>query len=166
MTQADRLARNLSLEERIEQGKFFGTSPILSVDSITNSLVSVTTGPTVKTHAYISFISAGASLVNVYLSPTVTVPGTPQPVANFNIGHPNTPTIDIRLAPTVSANGLKIADFLIPGGSGGNAVGGAVASSAKVVLPPSTAFLFEFDNTSGGGTIPIEFTINFYEVGA
>lgn len=153
-----------TVEQLVEDGNFFGTSPILQTETSPPRLVSVTTGPNVHTHAYISFISAGASQVNVYLAPTITTPGSLQPIANFNLTSSKTPTINIRIDPLVSANGSKIADFLIPGGSGGNAIGGAVSSAAKVILPPNTTFLFEFVNTGSGGTIPIEFTINFFEV--
>lgn len=152
------------IDQLVEDGKFFGASPILVVDQAVNSLVSVTTAPTARVHAYIAFVSTVQAQVNVYLTPTITTPGTLVPFTNFFIGHSNTVGTTMRTAPVVGANGTKIADFLIPGGSGGNAVGGAAENAAKVILPPNTTFLFEFDNQGAGGVQPIEFTVNLFEV--
>lgn len=149
----------------MEDGKLFGASPILTVDPATNLFMSLTTGPAVRTHLYLSFVSTFQAQVNVYITPTITVPGTAVPITNFFIGHSNAATAVLRTGVTASATGTKIADFLIPGGSGGNAVGGAVENAAKVIVPPNTVFLFEVDNMSAGSPAPLETTLNFYEVG-
>lgn len=152
------------IDQLVEDGKLFGASPILTVDPAINSLVTVTTGAGVRTHAYIAFVSTFQAQVNVYTGSTITVPGTLVPFTNFFIGHANAALATCRTAPTITVLGTKIADFLIPGGSGGNAVGGAVENAAKVILPPNTTFTFEFDNMSAGSPAPLEFTINLFEV--
>lgn len=152
------------IDQLVEDGKLFGISPHLVVDNAVNSYVTLQTGSNVRTHAYLSFISTAQALANVYMGSTLSDVGTQLTIANFFIGHPNTPTAVVRTGVTPSVFGTKIADFLIPGGSGGNAVGGATSNAAKVILPPNTLFLFEFDNQDTGGTAAMEFVLNFYEV--
>lgn len=152
------------IDQLVEDGKLFGASPILTVDPAVNSYVTFTTGAAVRTHAYLSFISTFQAQVNVYTGATITVPGTQASLTNFFIGHSNVATGIVRTGVTAGPLGTKIADFLIPGGSGGNAVGGAVENAAKVILPPNTTFLFEFDNLAAGSPAPLEFTLNLFEV--
>lgn len=160
----DLLRRRRLIDQLVEDGKLFGASPITQVDPAANSFLTLTTGPNVRTHLYLAFVSTFQAQVNVYTGATITVPGTAASITNFFVGHQNVATAVLRTGVSVSATGTKIADFLIPGGSGGNAVGGAVENAAKVIVPPNTIFLFEIDNLSAGAISPFETTINFYEV--
>lgn len=163
MHQLDRHARRIEIPELVELGLFHGTSPIVSMDASTNSFISVQTGTTKSVHAYISFVSTSQFVVNAYISPTISVAGTPLPIGNFNVGKPNIATVALALNPTVTNNGTKIADFLVPGGQTGTAIGGAAVNATKVILPPNNLFLFEIDN-QGTGTQSLELHFNFHEL--
>lgn len=163
MSQIDRVARIVPVPELVERGLFHGTSPIVTVDAAVNSFISVTTGTVKSVHAYISFQATSQFVVNAYISPTISVAGTALPIGNFNVGKPNVATVALALNPTVTNNGTKIADFLIPGGSTGTAIGGAAVNATKVILPPNQVFLFELDNQGVGNQL-IEVHFNFHEM--
>lgn len=163
MSQVDRASRNLSIPELVERGLFHGTSPIVTVDAALNSFITVTTGSVKSVHAYISFTATSQFVVNAYIAPTISVAGTTLPIGNFNVAKPNISTVVLALNPVVTLNGTKIADFLVPGGSTGNAIGGAAINATKVILPPNQVFLFELDNQGVGNQL-IEVTFNFHEM--
>lgn len=163
MSQVDRRARELTVLELVERGLFHGTSPILTVSNLTNSFISITTGAAKEVHVYISFTATSQFVVNAYIAPTITSPGTVLPIGNFNVGKPNIATVVLRQDPTVSDNGTKIADFLVPGGADKTAVGGAAVNATKVILPPNQVFLLELDNQSTVGPQLIEVNFNFHE---
>lgn len=163
MSQVDRLARNLSIEERIDAGKFFGVSPISSVLAATNSYVSIATSSTAVTHAYISFVATAQAVISVYVGATVTGPGTLVTPTGFHLGFPYAGSLVCRQDVLVSSPGTKVADFLLPGGATGNPVGGAAVVGSKVVLPKNTTIYLELDNQSAT-TSSVEVSFLFYEV--
>lgn len=148
------------LDSLVDEGKLYASSPIIITDAATNKYLSLQTGPGVNTHAYIGFVSTTEAQVTAYIGPTITVPGTLAGMAPFNLTKPLTSEVQIRTDPTFSATGPKIADFLIPGGSGGNAVGGVLQSGSKVIIGPNSSFLFEIDVTSNG---KMEISFIFYD---
>lgn len=163
MSQVDRGARIVPIPELVERGLFHGTSPIVTVNAAINSYISVATGPVKSVHAYISFAATAQFVITAYISPTISVPGVALPIGNFNVAKPNVATVALALNPVITLNGTKIADFLVPGGSTGTAIGGAAVNATKVILPPNQVFLFELDNQGVGDQL-IEVAFNFHEM--
>lgn len=156
-----RASRNL--DTLVEQGLVAGTSPILDLTNNQTRLLLFTTGPK-SVHLYLSFVATGHITLDVFVGPTVTAPGTPVPIGSFNFIKPYTSLSTLAVDPTVSANGTKIADFLLPGGAGGNRVGTSQGTPTKVILPPNTQFLFSILNEAGSDT-SFEPTFVYYEIG-
>jgi hypothetical protein len=154
---------NRAFDQLIEDGKLYGTSPHLTVAAGTNQYVTFTTPASRQVHLYLSFVATGSTRINVYTGSIISVPGTLRNNAPFNLTAPNTSQVVVREGVSVSDVGTMIADFLIPGGQGGNAVGGAVGQAQKVILPANTVFLFEADNL-GTNDIFCEPTFAWFEV--
>ena len=155
-----------SIEKLVDEGRLFGVSPILTVTPTTNQLVTLTTGAGVATHIYISFTATASFQVNIYTGSTITTPGTIVPNGRFNLSNVSTTSgLVVRTGAVASALGTKISDFLIPGGRGNNAIGGAVSQGSKIILPPSAVYTFEVDNLSTGNNDEnFELVTTFYEV--
>lgn len=158
------LRASRDLDTLVESGQLVGASPIISLANNETKLVLLTTGSK-SVHLYLSFTATGRHTVNVYRAPTVTAPGTAVPIGSFNFLKPLVPLSTLATDPTVSLNGTKVADFLLPGGAGGNSVGASTGNATKVILPPSTAFLFTVLNESGANAA-FEPTFVFYEIGS
>lgn len=162
-TSAFRVAN--SNDSLVGEGRLFGVSPILLVTPSTNQYVSLTTGAGVATHIYIAFTATASFQVNIYTGSTITTPGTVVPNGRFNLANTSTTAKTVvRTGVVASPLGTKISDFLIPGGRGNNAIGGAVTQGSKIILPPSTTYLFEVDNLSTANNDEnFELVFTFYE---
>jgi len=64
--------------------------------------------------------------------------------------------------PTVTSTGTKLVETFIPGGSGGNAVGGSASSFEEWVLTDGD-YLAEIENISGNNNQIAGLTLDFYE---
>lgn len=161
MNYIDRKYNTFTTEERVDRGELLGVSPILTVVAATPVKMTYTTAAGCATHALISFLATGAGQVDVYSGATGISGGVAQTFRNFNFLSSRTAGGVVTTGVTTVSDGTKVADFLFPGGNGGNSIGGNAAFATKVVLPASTTFLFVF--TAETGTIKVEPSFVIYE---
>jgi hypothetical protein len=153
----------VSQAERLcDDGKLYGISYIATTPGTSTSYLSFTTGPAVNTHTQVSFYSTGTEIIRFYAAPTITVAGSLIPIYNFHLVKPINTAAVARSGVSVSSTGLKFAEYLLTGGSGGNALGGAIVSGREVILPANTTYLFEIDNDTSQEHLT-EVTMAFYE---
>lgn len=152
-------------EQLVEEGKLYGNSPHMVVQPGSNQYITFTPGNGINSHLFLSFVATGSALVNVYTGTTFTNQGTIRANGAFNLTLPNQSTTIVREGVVPNVLGTKIADFLIPGGSGGNAVGGSVDQAQKVIIPAGLTLTIEIDNLSATD-INFEPVFVWYEIGA
>lgn len=142
--------------------EYFGVSKIFNIPDGGNAYVMIETGSK-YVHGTLAFQSMQASIVEIYAGPTATT-GTPVSSNNFFLASTNTPLTVLSLAPSVSAQGTKITEYIIPAGGKGS-VGAATAIPRHFVLPPLSKFLLKFVDISEGavGLLHAQIQFNFYE---
>lgn len=159
----DRVASTLSTDERVEEGKYFGSSIVTACPAMSHGYILLRTGSLVRTHMSLSYKTTEQGYFEAYAGSTITDDGTPVAVNNFFVGHPNAATLRAFTAPTVSVEGSRILRFLMIGGEGPSSVGAADALGTKFILPPNFAVLVKMVNpTAQAGEAAIN--VNFYEV--
>lgn len=142
--------------------EYFGISKLFMIPDGGVAYVLIETG--VKyVHGVLAFQSMQASTVEVFVGSTVS-DGTLVPFSNFFLASANTPLSTMKLSPTVTVEGLKKTEYLIPAGGKGS-VGAGTAVPRHFVLPPLTKFLLKFTDISEGavGLLHAQIQFNFYE---
>lgn len=106
---------------------------------------------TTKT-AHIVFASGGGGDFEFELFRDVAFDGdgTPLSIHNLNDASTNISTVSAVLDPTVTLDGTQIDGEFSPGGSGGNAPGGAIRDETEDIWKASTSYLIRLTNRSGG----------------
>ena len=66
------------------------------------------------------------------------------------------------LNPTVNADGVRIDHQFIPGGTGGQTIGGSGGERNEWIFAPSTIYVFRLTNRSGN-VQPASLAIEWYE---
>jgi hypothetical protein len=127
----------------------------------------IRTGSTLSLHSVFATNVGGDSVAYLFEAPTVTVVGTTITPINNNRNSANTAEGLFYHTPTTTADGTPLNNgTFIPGGSGGNAVGGSAGSSIRdggeIILKPNTDYLVRITNISGAAK-NISLTHLFYE---
>jgi hypothetical protein len=76
-----------------------------------------------------------------------------------------TATQTITSGPTITGTGTTLIQDYVPGGSGGNSVGGNSSNIARItefIGKASTAYLFRYTNMNASAQ-PVSMTIGFFE---
>lgn len=111
----------------------------------------------------------GDALIFLFEGTTFSDAGVIETVANHNRTSSNISTAISSSGPTITDVGTEISCGLIPGGTGGNAVGGQgggpVREGAEWLLAPNTDYLIRLTNISGI-TRAASITLVYYEVDA
>ena len=110
-------------------------------------------------------IAGGAELTfQFFRNPTFT-PGTVLPIFNKNDLSPKVSTANITQGATGVSGGDASPIAYIPGGSGGNAQGGASDFSREWILNPANTYVVKITNVSAQPT-EVSCFIDWYEPGA
>lgn len=140
-----------SLQERINEGKFFSGSyynALLADGASIDMLVQVGAVGPISTNV-LGFID-GDSLVEVYEGTTISAAGTVISVYNHNRASAKVLDATITHTPTITALGTKISGtYYVPQGQnieGNSDIGGL---NTTFVLAASTKYLFRITNASG-----------------
>lgn len=152
------------VHERIHEGDTFSASYAAEgfADNAVIDFV-ITTG--VKQFHLTGFVSAGGdALAYLYEAPTVTGgTGTAQSLLNKNRTKTNVPNSSVLRNPTVTNVGTLLQSILIPGGTGGNAVGATTGARNEWILAPNTKYLVRLQNVAGTAQ-PMAMDIEGYEI--
>lgn len=160
----DQLAENTRRDEhgKIHAGELFGISPIVEVAGSTKAYFLFQSGSVPRTHVTVGCVATGECIVRVHTGYTVTDSGVLVPFGNYNLLSTNTAQATAYTGTTVSNEGSMTLDFLVPGGTGGNAIGGVGGDGREILYPPSTQRLISIENL-GGAAIRAELYITLYE---
>lgn len=93
--------------------------------------------------------AGGDALVHLYENPTVSANGASLTPFNVNRNYPNNSGVAAYSGPTVSDNGIELLSQFLPGGSGGNADGGAIRTGTEFILNGANSYLFSMVNVAG-----------------
>lgn len=134
---------------RVHRGELFCASILIAnLSSDASFDVAVTSGLTVATHVVPMPTLGGTFDFYVYETPTFTL-GTSLAAHNQKFGSTNTLDATFVTSPTVTNAGTQRRVFELPGGSGGQAVGGSADFGAEIYLPAAGKALFRMTNVSG-----------------
>ena len=99
----------------------------------------------------------------LYEGTTVTA-GTGVGMFEYNKNRASTKanTVGVRRDMTVVAAGTLLENEFIPGGTGGNAVGGASMARAEWILAPGTVYMVRVTNRAGNAQ-PMSLAVEWYE---
>jgi hypothetical protein len=106
--------------------------------------------------------AGGDAEVLFYEGTQVSDNGTPLQSHNMKRTGTMTPSTAVYVGPTVSENGLLIHNSYLPGGLRQQATGGEGRSNTEWILKPSTNYIIQAINRSGGGT-PMSLVAQWYE---
>jgi hypothetical protein len=133
---------------RIHAGDSYVTSRIANIANGGHLDIRFLTGAR-ECHTTIDVSATGKCNFLLYQAPTIAG-GTAQPVVNMRTTSTKTSTVTATHTPTVTAVGADIlVSKLVPGTTGGNAVGGNSGSRNEIILKPNTEYLFRLTNLSG-----------------
>ena len=116
---------------------------------------------------HMQFRGSGGGDVNLqlYEGTTFSAAGTAVTPVNRNRASSNTSVVTVTHTPTLSADGTKLADDLVPGGTGGNATGGSADIFGEWILQASTVYMLRAINISGS-TKPVFIGLDWIEPGS
>jgi hypothetical protein len=100
-------------------------------------------------HMIPSINFTGTATLAIFEAPTVTDPGTAQPIFNRNRNASYVAAVTVFHTPTLSDNGLEIDTLLVGGGSGGQASGADGQFRTEWLLKPNTDYFFLARNIAG-----------------
>lgn len=133
--------------KRVHLGKMWDISALFEAVA-DDASADVVIEHTIELHAVYGIAAAGAGHIFIYEAPTISS-GTSAVVANAcrPIGDDGAPTG--TQGPTVAEVGTKRFEGYHPGGSGGNAPGGANMRDVEFILCADTKYLFRLTNKKG-----------------
>lgn len=108
----------------------------------------ITTGAK-EVHIVFGFGLGGDAEFNLYRTPNFEADGTPLVPHNLKDASSNVALSTISIDPTINNVGTEIDGEFLPGGSGGNAQGGAIRSGTEDILKINTFYLVRLTNRAG-----------------
>lgn len=123
---------------------------------------------TVTTHAKYAHIlvraACGGDMEGEFLEGATVTAGTGVAMVEYNKNRASSkaPTVGVRRDMAITDDGTRIENEFIPGGTGGNAIGGAGVSRAEWILAPSTVYVVRVTNRAGNAQ-PMSLAIEWYE---
>ena len=105
-------------------------------------------GATKEAHCTWAAACGGDAEIQVTENPTVNAAGTAMTEFNMNRHSTETATVVATHTPTV-AGGTLMPNYMVPGGSGGNAVGGTTRQNTEWVLDINSDYVIGIFNRSG-----------------
>lgn len=152
-----------SVSANVHRGKLFDVTFVdQSIASSGTLEVLIQTG-TSKVHLDFSVSGGGNGLLQIFEGPTITAAGTALTAYNKNRSSSTTLLSTVTHTPTLSADGTKIDEELVLGGSGPHASGGEGGGGfTEWILAASTAYLFRVENLNAT-THPYGFHANLFE---
>jgi hypothetical protein len=138
----DRGAEDVS--ELVERGQLFGCSPLVQVPPSGVASTMLVTGAGVLTQVFLSVIAEYKMYLDTYPVSGFSTSGFDVPILNYYVQHPNRPKAFVSTNPGQPVKGPRI-DRALCEVSGKDGVNGMVIGN-KIILPPSTMWLFEFVN--------------------
>lgn len=106
----------------------------------------------------------GDAVGRMFEAPTTTDDGTAVPRLNRNRRSATVADLLVFTGPTVTIDGTELLVAFIPGGTGGNALGGQGETFGEWILDESTDYLLRVTNLTGQ-VQPVSIEINWYEPG-
>lgn len=115
-------------------------------------------------HFVFSTTSGGTSELFIFEDTVVSADGTPLAVWNMNRPKSIVSTSQVSHTPTITSDGTRIHNSLMPGGTGNNRLpGGTARPGTEWILSPNTNYLIRIVNRAGSSQ-PIGFVGQWYEV--
>lgn len=155
----DNKARISSVHQNVHDGITFVTSYEFTSASTVDILISV--GANKSLHIGGNINVSAASSIAVYEGTTVSDNGTALDVYNKNRNGSDSQDPSLFHTPTITLVGTKLYGAYIPGGKGGNALGGSDGGSprdgSELILAKSTLYLIRVTGTSIDGSVNLEF---------
>lgn len=150
----------------VASGSYFSTSfftPSVPGSGSKDILFRVPTGLETAAVGAVLVTTANARLEG-WEDPVLSSDGAAYPVLNVNRISDAPNQAQLFNDPVVTSEGpVKILDILIPGGSGGNAVGGDSSPFQRLLAKPGTDYLLRATNLTGQA-ITISIVLNWFEV--
>lgn len=148
---------------RIHEGSFFSTG--LGDAALANAgtlEILIQTPATGTIHARFGGSVGGDIRMGLFEGTTFSAAGTTLVPSNRNRMSANVTTVTLSHTPTITLDGTVLFDGYVGGGSGGNAIGGQIASFEEFILDQSTSYLARVTNVSGQAQVS-SLTVNFYD---
>lgn len=155
--------------QKVHDGDFYQVGTLLTcIANGCSAEFLIKVGACQSLHTVISTSVTGKFIGYLYEAPTIAVCGcgTALTAINSNRNSCNTAEGTFFHTPCTTADGTQLAASLIPGGTGGKAIGGSASTStrdgAEIILATSTNYLIRLTNDSGQAR-DVSITISFYE---
>lgn len=147
----------------VHQGKHYSVGHYFTgVASSGTALLRLTIGSSAA-HSKFSVASGAESKIEVLEGSTYSAGGVSKTIFNNNRSSANVSSCTATHTPTVNVAGTVIYTELIPGGNGGNSIGGSGHGfMEQFVLAPSTDYLIRVTN-NGSGSENIGVIVSYYE---
>jgi hypothetical protein len=147
---------------RIHEGVLFGASHfVLSLASNADIEILIRIPALEHTHIALHVGCGGNAEVEFFEAPTSTADGSALARVNRNRLSANTATMLVFEGPTVTVDGTQLAVGFVPGGTGGNAIGGSLDTFGEWILDPND-YLVRLTNRAGAAQ-PAAVSLMWYE---
>lgn len=153
-----------AFHKKIHEGKAFlasykspDASPIAD-----NGTIVFYIAPDREIHLFFTAAAGGDAEIEVLDGPTITG-GSTLSAFNLNRNHSDDAGIVLKRDPTVNADGTRIVDALLPGGTGGNAQGGLLGlrPGTEIELNEDRVYAVRLTNRAGNAQ-PMSLAIEYY----
>jgi len=114
-----------------------------------------------KPHITFSVAAGGDCEIEFREAVSLTANGTALTLYNMDRGSSNSPTASTFQGPTYTG-GTLLANYLNPGGTKNQSVGGTARNNTEWILAANTNYIVRGINRSGGGT-PVSIMLQWYE---
>lgn len=153
----------------VSLGRYYGTGTFQSAVAAAGTIDILVRTPAASVSEAVSLagiVASGAdALLEVFEAPTASADGTALPALQVNRTSANVSQTLAFLTPTLSNDGTLIFRLFIPGGKGGNSVGGVSSDFQRLHCAPETDYLVRVTNR-GNGPGPIGVNLNWVELPA
>lgn len=150
----------------VSQGKIFLVDNLnedVANDAFLHFLVKTPSDAIVN--AWFAVNSSIQSVARLYQDTTVSANGTEIVPVCFNRENVGTTSLRAFDSPTITSNGSRLSEELIPAERGRRGIGSVLASDHKWILKKNTHYLFSIENT-GRNTGKIDVILVYYEEGS
>lgn len=123
-----------------------------------------TVGTPKEAHLVYGAVCGGDGVLSFYEDPTTVSGGSELTERNKNriIGDAGNQVSVLQDPASIGGNGTLLEQFVIPGGTGGNATGGTVTQRAEWILRPDKLYLLRITNIAGLAK-PVSLKAEWYE---
>jgi len=122
----------------------------------------LTNGAVKQMHTVVGIGVGGDALVQIFETPLSATSGTGVTPVNQNRSSSSTSGVTVLRDATIGTDGTVIKQFMIGGGTGGNASGSDSVFVRELVLPVSGVYEYKLTNLGGAAKVA-SLSVNWYE---